>query len=296
MSDAEAEKKLNPSAEREVELGRDAIEDPHEDSEFVLETRDDQLVQGSSFLSTCLGVVCFPFSCCCSFYTLEPNEEAVIVQCGTYTEKVTEPGCHYSSCWGRDMYRMTRRQISRDLPTIKCLDSSGNPIMVSAVLVTRYERTERAALALRNVERWVLNMATSTLRKVVSTFPYETDDDSPSLKTHQSMVSRRLQAAAQKMLQPAGAHVVAFQVNELSYAPEIASAMLKRQQADALVGARRVLVEGCAAIALDSVRILEDSGVSMSDSEKVSLLNNVITVTASDGGTSNVIDVGLGHR
>lgn len=261
------------------------------DHEFDLEIRDDQLTTGTSVFSNIMSCLC-PWTAPCGFFTLEPNEEAIVVQCGTFTGKATTPGIHWASCWGRELHRVSKRQVSVDLPTIKCLDLNGNPLNMSAILVYRFERTERAALAVQNRGRWINNQATSTLRKVVSEFPYETADDSPSLKTHQSLVSRRLVAAAKRQLLPSGAVVVAFQINEISYAPEIAAAMLKRQQADALVQARSVLVSGCTQIALDAVKILEDADVQMTDSEKVRLMSNIVTVTASEGGTVNTISVG----
>lgn len=283
-------------------MGGRGKEEPYDmaaehDHELNLESFDGNVkLEGVPFLSKCLSCVCIPFvpclwcSCC---YTLDPNEEAIILHFGKYTEKAADPGIKMSWYCGREVKKISTKQTSHDLPTVKVLDKGGNPLMVSAIIVYRITNSERATLGVENARGFIFNQATATLRKVISQYHYETMDDSPSLKTHLPLVAKDLKEAAQSQLAPAGATVMTFQVNEISYSPEIAAAMLKRQQANALVQARRTLVSGCTEIAFDAVDLLEKKGVKLSDADKAAIVNNILTVTCSEGSTVNNIPVGM---
>jgi SPFH domain / Band 7 family len=243
--------------------------------------------------SVCIGALAFPLTCAMSWFCLEPNQEAVITNCGSFTRHVRKPGCFFSNCFGRDIIYVNTRQIAIDLPKTKVLDARGSPLHVSAVLIFYFSNTIRAALAVQNRDAYVSNVATATMRKVVSKFPYETEDNSPSLRTHQSLVTKLLTEAAQHQLRAAGATCITFQLNEISYSNEIAGAMLKRQAAEALVAARKVLVSGCSDIALDTVDLLRRRGIEMSDEQTAKLVNNIIVVTASEGSTVSTVGVDM---
>lgn len=283
-------------ADSGAEMADRGIDDPDDgtfdhDREYDVDLRDDQLQMSRPVLANVIGCLCLPVTLLCGCFTVQPNEEVLELSYGSYVYKYVAPGLHWSSCWGRELKRVSTRQMTVDLPTVVCLDKTGNPLRVSAIIVFRFDNTQRAALGVQDAQKYVRNMATASLRKVVSEFPYETDDESPSLKTHQSMVSHKLRAVARRQLASAGAFVSQFQLNELSYSPEIAAAMLRRQAAAALVSARRTLVEGCTQIALDAVNILEDSDIVMTDSEKVAIVRNVLTVTCSDSSAQPVLSV-----
>ena len=143
----------------------------------------------------------------------------------------------------------------------------------------------------------------ATLKQVVSKYPYEADDEgeaSPSsqhrhglsLKTEAAQVSRELKDVLQDRLAHAGVKVLAFNLTDLSYAPEIAQAMLVRQQAEAMVKARRLIVKGAVDISEDAVNQLETKGVKMSETEKTKVVTNLLTVICGDQKATPTLSVG----
>ena len=143
----------------------------------------------------------------------------------------------------------------------------------------------------------------ATLKQVVSKYPYEADDEgeaSPSsqhrhglsLKTEAAQVSRELKDVLQDRLAHAGVKVLAFNLTDLSYAPEIAQAMLVRQQAEAMVKARRLIVKGAVDISEDAVSQLEAKGVQLSKEEKTKVVTNLLTVICGDQKATPTLSVG----
>lgn len=266
----------------------------------VMDEKDDELYigfdesklrpSGTSWAAKCLCCSCFALTWCynddCGCFSVDPNEEILELSFGSYARKWTTPGVHWSIPWGRELIPVSIKQKTVDLPNLKVLDANGNPLIVSAVLVYLIEHVERSQFAVDDADSYVRHQATATLRKIVSQFPYETEDESPSLKTHASMVAQRLRAAAGRQLEAVGASVKSFQLNEISYAPEIAAIMLKKQAAVALVQARKVLVAGCAEIAADAANKLKHEGTDMTDQERLRLVNNVLITTVADGNGS----------
>ena len=130
-----------------------------------------------------------------------------------------------------------------------------------------------------NIFNFVNTNAQSVLKQVVGRYTYD------QLKSESAVVTKSLLSRLQPIVALAGVEISSMQLNELNYAPEIASGMLKKQQAGALIEARKLIVEGAVSIAQDAVRLLEagDAGLKMSDSEKVSLVTNLLTVTCAEG-------------
>jgi regulator of protease activity HflC (stomatin/prohibitin superfamily) len=147
---------------------------------------------------------------------------------------------------------VSTKQQTTDLPNVKLLDLKGNPVIVSGVVFWQIEGIKASVLNVENVYRYVNTTAMATLKQVVSKYPYEEDHDnvfdSPSgaggskpglsLKTEAAQVARELKDVLQDRLAHAGVSVIAFNMTDLSYAPEIAQAMLVRQQAEAMVKVR----------------------------------------------------------
>jgi regulator of protease activity HflC (stomatin/prohibitin superfamily) len=120
------------------------------------------------------------------------------------------------------------------------------------------------------------------LKTIASRYPYETTDGSASLKTHSDEIGREMVRELQLHVRVAGVEVVDMLLNELSYAPEIASAMLQRQQAEALVDARTLIVNGAVEIARNAIRQLTEAGVDVDDHERARLVSNLICVICGD--------------
>eukprot|EP00128_Syssomonas_multiformis_P016013 Colp12_sorted_trinity150504_noHs@17425 len=250
---------------------------------------DDPVPKNCSFAASLIGCLACPVTALMSFYTLEPYEEAVILSCGKYAGNASEPGCHFYNCWGRDIRKISKKRISHDLPEVKVVDLHGNPLVMSAVVVYRVNNAARAALQVQSLSSYVVQQAQTVLKQVVSQFPYDgANGDGHSLRTETSYVSEMLVRTLQGKVSTVGVEAVSFSINEISYAPEIAAGMLKRQQAKALVEARQLLVKGAMDIAVDTLKFAEAAGIEFNQSERAKLITNIVTVTCAENPVTTV--------
>jgi len=228
-----------------------------------------------------LSLLCFPFA----MFTTQANQHAVIIHYGTPTEVVTEPGCHYANCCGREILYLSTAQTSHDMVQQKIIDRNGNPLLVSAVVSYRFTDALSALLQVDNAHRFVADQSTAALKLVVGKFTYD------ELKLEAEHISQEMVNVLQPRVSIAGAVISNVTLNELNYAPEIAAAMLKKQQASALVEARHLIVQGAVAICQEAVNSLEAGGMQMTHEEKVHIVTNLLTVTTGDRDASPVISL-----
>jgi regulator of protease activity HflC (stomatin/prohibitin superfamily) len=221
-------------------------------------------------------MITLPITFCMSFWVLEPRTEALVLNYGVLTEKHSTPGIHNSNCWGREIKMISTAQVSEDLASLKITDSSGNPIIVSAVVTYRFTNPQAALLNVQNPVRFVNTQATTTLKQVLSNHSYE------ELKRETTSISKELVDFLQPRVNVAGATISSFSLNELNYAPEIAQAMLKKQAAQAMIDARQLIVRGAVDIAMNAIEELKSKGLSMDDHDKFELVSNLLVVTAGD--------------
>eukprot|EP01125_Pyxidicula_operculata_P001993 TRINITY_DN11973_c0_g1_i1.p2 TRINITY_DN11973_c0_g1~~TRINITY_DN11973_c0_g1_i1.p2 ORF type:complete len:284 (+),score=53.89 TRINITY_DN11973_c0_g1_i1:937-1788(+) len=255
----------------------------------------------TSPLSIVLGVACFPFTLCCSVFTVQENEEVVTLNYGKYTGVVQDPGVHWANCWGRELVVISKAKLTVDLPNTKVIDKNGNPVMVSGVVFYHFRDTRRAALDIEDRFTFVKDIATAVMKQIVSQYPYENGEDSdgesdneektPCLKRDAEDISNALVKALQKQVSVAGAYIDSFRFNEISYAPEIAAGMLKKQQAQAIVAARETLVEGAVKIATGVVGRLEKKNVNLPSEEKARLISNLLAVVCADEAVHPVLSL-----
>jgi regulator of protease activity HflC (stomatin/prohibitin superfamily) len=227
-----------------------------------------------------LGSICLlPIAPCATCFSVGPREEMAVLHFGVLTRMEKEPGCHTSYPFGRTLLKASTKQKTLSLPESKIADATGSPVVVSAILNYRIVDSKKALLNVDNIFNFVNTNAQSVLKQVVGRYTYD------QLKSESAVVTKSLLSRLQPIVALAGVEISSMQLNELNYAPEIASGMLKKQQAGALIEARKLIVEGAVSIAQDAVRLLEagDAGLKMSDSEKVSLVTNLLTVTCAEG-------------
>ena len=166
--------------------------------------------------------------------------------------------------------------ISLLVPEQKVVDTHGVPIMVAAVLVYRICDAQKAVLDMDDVHRYVRAQAAAALKLTVSKYSYE------ELKVESAPVQEQVATLLQAKCDIAGAEVVSVTLAELNYAPEIAQAMLKKQQAAALVQARELVVEGACSICMDAVKRLEAAGMTLEQADKVRIVTNLLTVVCGE--------------
>eukprot|EP00657_Telonema_sp_P-1_P009128 TRINITY_DN3294_c0_g1_i5.p1 TRINITY_DN3294_c0_g1~~TRINITY_DN3294_c0_g1_i5.p1 ORF type:complete len:299 (+),score=92.48 TRINITY_DN3294_c0_g1_i5:53-949(+) len=248
------------------------------------------------FLAMCCSI--FPCAHLNAYYCLGPKEEAAITHCGVLTSMQSEPGCHHATPCGMEVMKISTKQRVLDLPNQKVADGNGNPIMVSAVLNYRVADAKKALLNVTNADAFVSTVpllqptgqsmltcvaqnAQATLKQTVGKFSYD------MLKHSSDDINENMRQHLAPLLVCAGIEVASIRLNDLSYAPEVAAAMLKTQQARALIQARELIVEGAVRIAQDAVAGLERDGrIKLDDNSKARIVSNLLTVTC---GESNAV-------
>jgi len=239
-------------------------------------------IQPVPLLAKLGSLLLVPLAPCSTCFSVGPREEMAVLHFGVLTRMEKQPGCHTSYPFGRTMLKTSTKQKTLSLPESKIADATGSPVVVSAILNYRVVDSKKALLNVDNIFNFVNTNAQSVLKQVVGCYTYD------QLKNESSVVTKSLLSRLQPIVAVAGVEISSMQLNELNYAPEIASGMLKKQQAGALIEARKLIVEGAVSIAQDAVRLLEQGsagggGLKMSDSEKVSLVTNLLTVTCAEG-------------
>jgi len=255
-----------------------------------------------SICAMAMGVLCFPITLMASCYCVQENEEAVLLSCGRYSETVREPGIHFANLWGREIISISKAKLSTDIPNTKVIDKDGNPVMVSGVVFYHFRDTKKAALDILDKQSFVSDQAATVLKQIVSHYPYDNqdvesdedsdDDDVPCLKRDTDVIVKHLVKELQKRVNVAGARIDSFKFNEISYAPEIAASLLKKQQASAIVASRHTLVDGAVRIATAAVNRLDKKNVTLDASDKARLISNLLTVVCADEHVQPVIVLG----
>ena len=229
------------------------------------------------------------------FVILPPNIGAVCTFFGRYAGSLRESGFFWTNPFFQRQ-RISLRVHNLNTPTLKVNDRAGNPIEVGAVVVWRVLDTARAAFDVEDYETYVAIQSESAVRVVASARWYDGDEHGRnSLRADLDAVAGALADTIQEHVALAGIEIVEARIAHLAYAPEIASAMLRRQQAEAVVAARSHIVEGAVSMVRLAIDQLEREGVvKLAEADRVHLVGNLLTVLVSDNETHPVISVDKG--
>jgi len=255
-------------------------------STYMSETDDydDELsgAAGCNSLATVAFALTVPFSMAGSCFVVQEKHHAVSLRCGKFETVETEPGCHFSNPCGRSITNISIARQTLELPKQKIVDHNGNPLLVSAIVTHYCINARRAALNVVNFSKFIKDQAEAVMKQVVSRYPYESTDGTPSLKNEVAEVGREMVELLQAKVNIAGAKIISFDLNEIAYAPEIAQGMLRRQQANALIAARKTIVHGAVTICADTVEQLAKAGIRLNESEQARVITNLLTVICAD--------------
>ncbi len=206
------------------------------------------------------------------FFIVEPRQAYVLLYWGKYSRTVDEPGLKWVFPLGLDRRLIHTRDTVLQIPLTTVVELVGNPIQVSAVAVYRVADPAKALIDVQGYQRYVQNQASAVLKSVCSRYPYESRDPSaPCLKKESDEIIEALRAHLGEQVRNAGIQVVLVRLNDLTYAPEIAQSMLLRQQAQAMVDARRTLVEGAVHTTSDALDRLDAANVALSPAARMRL-------------------------
>jgi regulator of protease activity HflC (stomatin/prohibitin superfamily) len=227
------------------------------------------------------------------FFTLQPNMAAVLTLFGKYTGTVKENGFH----WANPLLKKSRVSLrARNLNNerIKVNDSRGNPVEIAAVIVWRVTNTAQALFDVEEFVHYVSVQSESALRHLASGYPYDTTEEGQlSLRGSMDEVSASLTKELQDRVGKAGVKIEEARLSHLAYAPEIASAMLQRQQAEAIVAARTRIVDGAVGmVELALARLDQGSTIRLDDEKKAAMVSNLLVVLCGDRAAQPVVNTG----
>ena len=227
------------------------------------------------------------------FFMVAPNQGAVLQLFGNYVGTAKTPGLR----WANPFY--SKRKISlrvRNFESshLKVNDSDANPIEIAAVVVWRVVETAEATFEVDDYENYIKVQTEAALRNAATSYPYDSHDDAVlSLRGSTAVVAEHLKQEIQQRLARAGVEVLEARISHLAYAPEIAAAMLQRQQAGAIIAARQRIVEGAVGMVEMALTMLAGKGIVHLDEErKAAMVSNLLVVLCGERGAQPIVNTG----
>jgi len=233
------------------------------------------------------------------FFIVNPNESMVITLFGTYKGTVLNNGFF----WANPL--LTKKKVSLrarniDSEPIKVNDDVGNPIMIGIVLVWRVKDTFKAVFDVDDYVKFVEIQSEAAIRKLAGDYPYDNFEDERAeitLRSGGDKVNEMLENALKDRLNIAGIEIMEARISHLAYAQEIAQAMLRRQQATAIVSARFKIVEGAVSmVQMALAQLKEKEIIDMDEEKKASMVSNLLVVLCSDKDASPIVNTGTLHH
>lgn len=228
-------------------------------------------------------------------FVVNPNESMVLILFGKYMGTARENGFF----WVNPFYakkKISLRARNLESESLKVNDKMGNPIIISVVMVWRIRDTYKAAFEVDNYEVFVKTQTEAAVRKLAHTYPYDTFDDAQeeiSLRAGGDEINAELEREISERLAIAGVEVLESRLSNLSYAPEIAGAMLQRQQATAIIAARTRIVEGAVSMVEMALNQLSKKGIVELDEErKAAMVGNLMVVLTSERAAQPIVNAG----
>lgn len=228
-----------------------------------------------------------------SLTIVQPNQAKAILFFGQYLGTIKANGLFVTTPLTQKInVSLKVRNFNSSL--LKVNDSDGNPIEISAVVVFKVVDTAKALFDVDYYQNFIEIQSETAVRHIASQYPYDTfNDDDITLRGNTNEVSAELAKELQERLAVAGVEVIETRLNHLAYATEIASAMLQRQQAKAILSARQIIVEGAVSMTQMALEQIEDDqDINFTDDRKVQLINNLLVSIITDKGTQPVINTG----
>ena len=238
-----------------------------------------------------LGIVLL--ICLGGFFTVAPNEGKVLQFFGSYVGTVRDAGPR----WANPFYSkrgVSLRVRNFESSKLKVNDLDGNPIEIAAVVVWQVVDTAEALFQVNDYEDFVHIQSESALRQMAQSYPYDSHDTGGiSLRSHGKEIADHLQNEIQERLASAGVKVIEARITHLAFAPEIAQAMLQRQQASAIIAARTRIVEGAVTMVQMALDQLKARGVVELDEErKAAMVSNLLVVLCGERATQPIVNTG----
>ncbi|GAA3858060.1 SPFH domain-containing protein [Saccharothrix violaceirubra] len=226
-------------------------------------------------------------------FTVAPGEARVLQFLGRYTGTVRKDGLRWANPFSTRA-KVSTRIRNHETATLKVNDADGNPIEIAAVVVWQVDDTAKAMFAVDDFVRFVGIQAETAVRHIATSYPYDNHDEAGlSLRENADEITEKLSLEIAARVQAAGVHVIESRLTHLAYAPEIAHAMLQRQQAGAVVAARARIVEGAVGmVELALAKLAEQDVVELDEERKAAMVSNLLVVLCGDRSTQPVVNTG----
>jgi regulator of protease activity HflC (stomatin/prohibitin superfamily) len=258
-----------------------------------------QAVSAETVTGIFLGVLALVviLFCFAGFFMVHPNQSRVLQLFGKYVGSVHETGLRWANpFYAKEAVSLRVRNFESEV--LKVNDSSGNPIKIAAVVVWKVVDSAEAIFEVDDYESFVRIQSEAALRNLATSYPYEIHDAEDiegliALRSDPQAIATKLQTEVQDRLDKAGVQVIEARISHLAYAEEIASAMLKRQQAQAIVAARRQIVDGAVGMvkmALDELR--EQGVIDLDEERKAAMVSNLLVVLCGEENAQPVLNTG----
>ena len=227
------------------------------------------------------------------FLVVQPNESKVLTLFGRYTGSVKEAGFWWVNPFTLKK-RMSLRTRNFETAKLKVNDANGNPIEIGAIVVWRVVDTAEAMFEVDDYENYVKVQSESAVRALASSYPYDSHATGEvALSSHTTEVAANLMQQLQERLAKAGVEVKEARISHLAYAPEIAHAMLQRQQASAIIAARYKIVEGAVGMVENALELLAAKNIlQLDDERKAAMVSNLLVVLCGERSTQPVVNTG----
>ncbi len=233
-------------------------------------------------LTAFLSILLFPFTFVFGWVIVHPQEEKIVLYWGKFVKILSKPGLYFITPWGRKMIKISVKQQTIDIAKTTVADGNGNPIIIGGVCTYKVVNSEKAALDVEEYHTYLKTQAMAVLKQVASQYPYESKDGH-SLKAEAIEVGQEMVKLLNTKVEPAGVLVESYELADLTYAPEIAQSMLVRQQAQALVDARKIIAEGAVEIVDEAVTMLDGRGYKLDERTKSRLVSSLLVVICGEG-------------
>ena len=226
-------------------------------------------------------------------FTVQPNEAKALTLFGDYKGSVRQAGFWWANPFMHKR-RVSLRARNFETAKLKVNDSHSNPVDIGAIVVWRVVDSAEALFEVDDYQNFVRVQSESAVRALATAYPYDAHaPNEVALSTNPDQIAQALHEAIQERLQKAGVEVIEARISHLAYAPEIASAMLRRQQANAIIAARQRIVEGAVYMVENALQMLAERAVVTLDEErKAAMVSNLLVVLCSDKDAQPIVNTG----
>lgn len=229
----------------------------------------------------------------CGFYTLQPNQSAVLILFGKYLGTVKTDGFLWTFPFTK-REKISLRANTLNGEKLKVNDKSGNPIEIAAIVIWQVKNTAQSVFDVENYQEYITIQCESATRHLASSYSYDTSGQCEiSLRGSIDEVSKALEKELQERVQKAGIVIIEARLSHLAYAPEIAQVMLRRQQAEAIIAARQKIVHGAVSMVEMALQELtEKKVIALDDERKATMVSNLLVVLCGESEVQPIVNTG----